>query len=183
MRKIGGSPVPIISAVGHETDVTLADFAADVRAATPSMAAELAVPVQSQLQQDLLLRQRTLLQRYETYLQYKRMQLEHMMQHRVMQKPEVLLQEQRQCLDDIAEGLQKGMQTILQQKQQQIAAAAQHLNALSPLQVLSRGYALCQNEQQQIIRSAEQVEIGQTVNIVLEQGQLSAIVSGKEETV
>mgnify|MGYP001165568846 CR=1 FL=1 len=183
VRKIGGSPVPIISAVGHETDVTLADFAADVRAATPSMAAELAVPVQSQLQQDLLLRQRTLLQRYETYLQYKRMQLEHMMQHRVMQKPEVLLQEQRQCLDDIAEGLQKGMQTILQQKQQQIAAAAQHLNALSPLQVLSRGYALCQNEQQQIIRSAEQVEIGQTVNIVLEQGQLSAIVSGKEETV
>lgn len=57
------------------------------------------------------------------------------------------------------------------------------MNALSPLQVLSRGYALCQNEQQQIIRSAEQVEIGQTVNIVLEQGQLSAIVSGKEETV
>ncbi|MBQ2120515.1 MAG: exodeoxyribonuclease VII large subunit, partial [Peptococcaceae bacterium] len=78
VRKIAESPVPIISAVGHETDVTLADFAADVRAATPSMAAELAVPVKMQLQQELELRRRTLLQRYESCLNQKKMRLEHL---------------------------------------------------------------------------------------------------------
>lgn len=181
VRKIAESPVPIISAVGHETDVTLADFAADVRAATPSMAAELAVPVQSQLQQELTLRQRTLVQRYESYLQQKQLHLLHLAQHRILQKPELLMQDRQQLLDDKTQQLQQRLQQILQQKQQQLAAGAERLNALSPLNVLSRGYALCQEENSKLIRSASQVEVGQPITIVLEQGRLAATVTGKED--
>ena len=181
VRKIAESPVPIISAVGHETDVTLADFAADVRAATPSMAAELAVPVQSQLQQELTLRQRTLVQRYESYLQQKQLHLQHLAQHRILQKPELLMQDRQQLLDDKTQQLQQRLQQILQQKQQQLAAGAERLNALSPLNVLSRGYALCQEENSKLIRSTSQVEVGQSITIVLEQGRLAATVTGKED--
>lgn len=181
VRKIAESPVPIISAVGHETDVTLADFAADVRAATPSMAAELAVPVLSQLQQDLTLRQRTLVQHYESYLRQKQLRLEHSMQHRIFQKPELLLQDRQQLLDDRTERLQQYMEQQLQQKRQQLAAGAEQLNALSPLNVLSRGYALCENDTGKLVRRASDVATGDTITVILEQGRLTASVTGREE--
>lgn len=181
VRKIAQSPVPIISAVGHETDVTLADFAADVRAATPSMAAELAVPVQRQLLQELGLRQRTLLQRYESYLGQKRLRLDHLFQHRMIQKPELLLQDRQQLLDDRTERLHNRLQLLLQQKRQQLAASAEQLSALSPLHVLSRGYALCQDEAGKLVRTVSNVELGDTITVVLEHGQLSGTVTGKGE--
>lgn len=181
VRKIAQSPVPIISAVGHETDVTLADFAADVRAATPSMAAELAVPVQGQLVQELTLRQHTLVQRYEGYLQQKRLRLDHLTQHRMLQKPELLLQDRQQLLDDKTERLQERLQMLLQQKRQQLAAGAEQLNALSPLHVLSRGYALCEDEAGKLIRQASQVQLGDSITVILEHGQVSGTVTGKEE--
>ena len=105
VRKIAASPVPIISAVGHETDVTLADFAADVRAATPSMAAEVAVPEKKQLEEVLSLRQRTLEQRFSSLLLHKKQYLEHLASHRLLQKPELLLQDRQQLLDETNEKL------------------------------------------------------------------------------
>ena len=181
VRKIAESPVPIISAVGHETDVTLADFAADVRAATPSMAAELAVPVQEQLQQQLHLRERALIQHYESYLQQKRLRLDHLAQHRMLQKPELLWQEQQQRLDDKVNQLEQLYGVYLQQHQQQIAKAAAQLNALSPLHVLSRGYALCRDDTGRTLRDTEQVAVGDTITVMLEHGQLKSTVVGKEE--
>ena len=181
VRKIAQSPVPIISAVGHETDFTLADFAADVRAATPSMAAELAVPVMEQLQQDLFLRQRTLQQRYNSYLQQKKLRLEHLAQHRLLQKPELLWQDRQQLLDERTERLQQILQRLLQQKRQQLSASAEQLHALSPLQVLSRGYALCEDDRGQVVRQASQLALGDKFTVVLEQGRLWGEVTGKEE--
>ena len=181
VRKISESPVPVISAVGHETDVTLADFAADVRAATPSMAAELVVPVQEQLKQDLILRERTLQQRFESYLRQKQLRLDHLAQHRILQKPELLLQERQQMLDDRTDRLQNAMEQMLTQKQQQLAAGAEQLNALSPLNVLSRGYALCENSSGKLLRSASDVNHGEIITVILEQGRLSASVTGREE--
>ena len=183
VRKIAASPVPIISAVGHETDVTLADFAADVRAATPSMAAELAVPVQAQLQEELMLRHRSLIQRYESCLRQKRLRLEHLAQHRILQKPELLLQDRQQLRDDRTERLQQAIEQILQKRQQQLAAGAEQLNALSPLNVLSRGYALCENNAGKLVRRADDVETGDTITVILEQGRLSASVTGREEDI
>ncbi len=181
VRKIVESPVPIISAVGHETDVTLADFAADVRAATPSMAAELVVPIKSQLQQDLTLRKHTLLQRYESYLRQKQLQLDHLAQHRLLQKPEWLLQDRQQLLDDRTERLQQKMEQLVRQKRQQMASAAEQLHALSPLNVLSRGYALCENDAGTLVRHADDVKLGDVITVLLEQGCLSASVTGREE--
>lgn len=181
VRKIAESPVPIISAVGHETDVTLADFAADVRAATPSMAAELAVPVQEQLLQVLTLRKRTLLQRYESYLNQKRLQLEHAIQHRVMQKPELLWQSRQQLLDDKSLQLQQSMEQVFQQKWRKLETCAEQLNALSPLNVLSRGFSLCETADHTLVRRAMQVKPGDSITIRLEQGKIEAVVTDREE--
>ena len=181
VRKIAESPVPIISAVGHETDVTLSDFAADVRAATPSMAAELAVPVREQLAQQLDLRAQALIQRYDAYLQQKRVRLEHLSQHRILQKPELLWQEQEQRLDDKTKELEQRFAAQLQLKQQQMAKGAAQLDALSPLHVLSRGYAWCVDQDNTVIRNTAQVTEGDTITVVLEQGQLKSTVIAKEE--
>lgn len=180
VRKIAASPVPIISAVGHETDVTLADFAADVRAATPSMAAELAVPVTMRLEQELALRERRLRERCEGYLRQKRMRLEHLMEHRVLTRPELLLQERRQYLDAQEKALAQAAARQLEQRRQQLAGGAARLQALSPLNVLSRGYALCENGQGKLLRRAEDAAVGETVTVVLEQGRLSAQVTERQ---
>lgn len=183
VRKIAESPVPIISAVGHETDVTLSDFAADLRAATPSMAAELAVPVQAQLKEQIDLQLQGLIQRYEVYLRQKRMRLEHLAQHRLLQKPELLWQEAQQRLDEQARQLEQYYEIYLQHKQQQIVKAAAQLDALSPLAVLSRGYALCRDEKDTVVRDASQIEIGDTITVMLEHGKLYSTVTGKEEQI
>lgn len=183
VRKIAASPVPIISAVGHETDVTLSDFAADLRAATPSMAAELAVPVQAQLKEQIDLQLQGLIQRYEAYLRQKRMRLEHLAQHRLLQKPELLWQEAQQRLDEQARQLEQYYEIYLQHKQQQIVKAAAQLDALSPLAVLSRGYALCRDEKDTVVRDASQIEIGDTITVMLEHGKLYSTVTGKEEQI
>lgn len=180
VRKIAASPVPIISAVGHETDVTLSDFAADVRAATPSMAAELVVPVKEQLLEQMRLRERTLVQRYEAYLQQKRLRLEYVANHRIMQKPELLWQEAQQRLDDITKQLEQLYVWQIQKKQQQIAQKAAELNALSPLHVLSRGYAVCQNHDGKVVHHADQVAVGDTITVILEQGKLHSTVTDRE---
>lgn len=183
VRKIAESPVPIISAVGHETDVTLSDFAADLRAATPSMAAELAVPVQAQLKEQIDLQLQGLIQRYEVYLRQKRMRLEHLAQHRLLQKPELLWQEAQQRLDEQARQLEQYYEIYLQHKQQQIVKAAAQLDALSPLAILSRGYALCRDEKDTVVRDASQIEIGDTITVMLEHGKLYSTVTGKEEQI
>ena len=181
VRKIAASPVPIISAVGHETDVTLADFAADVRAATPSMAAELAVPEKNQLEEVLSLRQRTLEQRFSSLLLHKKQYLAHLASHRLLQKPELLLQDRQQLLDETADKLEKAIQLNLAQKKQEFAVRVEKLNALSPLHVLGRGYALCQKENGQVVRSASDTAVGERVQIVLEKGCLTASVLDREE--
>lgn len=181
VRKIAASPVPIISAVGHETDITLSDFAADVRAATPSMAAELAVPVLQQLQEQLKQQERSLLQCYDVYIKQKRIRLEHLAQHRMMQKPELLWQEQQQRLDDKVKQLEQLYTIQIQQKQQQIAKTATALDALNPLHVLSRGYAVCQDAVGITMHGTETVSVGDSITVILENGELYGTVTGKGE--
>lgn len=77
--------------------------------------------------------------------------------------------------------LQQCMDQLLQQKRQQLASGAEQLQALSPLQVLARGYALCQDETGRLLRRADEVAVGETITVVLEQGRLSAAVTGREE--
>ena len=182
VRKIAASPVPIISAVGHETDFTLADFAADMRAATPSMAAELAAPSLEKLAEGLALKTRLLEQNYRRQLEKKRLQLERYAHHPLLRQPQRLLAQQQQILDNQATALTKAMDSILQNKQHKFILAAEKLDSLSPLKVLSRGYSVCQDLDGRVIHSPEELAVDQRFKVTLQQGELyGRVVSGEEE--
>ena len=181
VRKIAASPVPIISAVGHETDFTLADFAADVRAATPSMAAELAAPSLEKLLEGLALKTRLLEQNYRRQLEKKRLKLDRYAHHPLLCQPQRLLAEQHQLVDKQATALIKAMDNILNKKQHNFILAAEKLDSLSPLKVLSRGYSVCQDLDGKVIHSPEELTINQHFKVTLQQGELyGRVVTGEE---
>jgi len=128
-------------------------------------------------------REKTLIQRYEAYLREQRMRLEHLAGHRILQKPELLWQEAQQRLDEMAKQLEQQYAWQLQQKQQQVAKAAAQLDALSPLRVLSRGYAVCRDCTGAVVHSAEQVAVGDAITVILEQGTLHGTVTDREESI
>lgn len=180
VRKIAQSPVPIISAVGHETDFTLADFAADVRAATPSMAAELAVPVLAQLEELVDRQKQRLLREMERLIAVKRQQLMFLAKHSALGQIEQFLAGYRQYVDQLSQKLSYEMQMNVEQRQKQLAILAGKLDALSPLKVLKRGYAVCENNAGQILYDINKVNRGEYLKITLLNGALGCIVQDKE---
>ena len=155
-RAIYRSDIPVISAVGHEPDVTIADFVADLRAATPSNAAELAVPDQNDVyawlsQVDARLRQRT-----GRELSLARERLRRFEQSRGLSDPMNLVEDRRMLLDRQQERLAAALAGRLAGERERFAAAAAKLDALSPLKVLGRGYAIPQKGEQ-VITSAKEL--------------------------
>jgi exodeoxyribonuclease VII large subunit len=146
VRAVAASEIPVISAVGHETDVTLCDFAADKRAPTPSAAAELAVPEMLTLQAQLIgCRSRMQSAAEHTLAAYER-ELELLTNRPVLRSPEGLLNEAQQRADKLVTRLHNAGREIVAAHTQQLAQLAGKLHALSPLQVLSRGYAAVQKD-------------------------------------
>jgi exodeoxyribonuclease VII large subunit len=178
---IFASNIPVISAVGHEIDVTIADMVADRRAATPSEAAEIATPDRVELLQTLRSRRQRLhdllMGKYQTHKQ----RLQSLVDRRVFQFPLERLHEQEHRIDDWDARLRKSMQAHLQRARRQLDALTGHLESLSPLNVLARGYSLTRTiPEKKVIRSIEQATIGNTVEIVLTDGRLQAEVRAKE---
>ncbi len=147
-RAIFTSRLPVVSAVGHEIDFTISDFVADVRAATPSAAAELVSPDQQSLLHTLA--------RFAERLRHP------------LQK----LREQMQLLDDLEQRLIRAIKNILERVQQRLMHDARTLNTLSPLATLDRGYAILLNDQQHVIDQCQKVTIGETVTAKLKNGKL-----------
>ena len=175
VRKVAASPIPIISAVGHESDFTLCDFAADVRAATPSMAAELAVPMISELRQ-MVFRQSELLNvRYQNCVQYKAKMAEKWLSSPILRYPERLLDSYVQRVDRLSEKLTLSGENYVNKKSQLFSLKVAKLEALSPLKVLSRGYSVCQKNEQTITNIA-QVGKGDKVKVILPKGALGCVV-------
>ncbi len=173
VRAIFSSRIPVISAVGHETDYTLADFAADVRAATPSQAAELAVPDTVELQRyisGLRLRLDSVRSRLLTE---KRSRLAACLNSSFMKNPQALLASRRQRLDMASSKLQQLMQNALLKKKQQCQLQMERLELLNPLRVLRRGYGIVEGEQG-ILRSVKQVKAGERVIVTLTDGRFQA---------
>jgi exodeoxyribonuclease VII large subunit len=180
-RAIFASRIPIISAVGHETDYTIADFVADVRAPTPSAAAEIVVTSKDQLCQrtdelvgrmvsSLQLR----LQRYATALSHLRGRLQAL-------TPQGMLKLQGQKLLAVADRLERGSFAILQLKRESLQRAVGKLGALSPLAVLERGFALCMRlPSLKIVRDAEEVGIGDEVLVRLCRGKILCQIKERE---
>jgi exodeoxyribonuclease VII large subunit len=145
-RAIFDSEIPVISAVGHEPDVTISDFVADLRAATPSNAAELAVPDQNELYADLMGKKLRLEQSMVNRLKQQRRRLEQLAKRRPMTDPTYYFQAKRQLLDHQSDRLVHAMERSLSGKRQNTARLAAALDAMSPLKVLGRGYAIARKE-------------------------------------
>lgn len=175
------SEIPIISAVGHEPDVTISDYVADLRAATPSNAAELAVPDQDALRQSLDAMSDAMMTAISRQLKAAQQHLDVLSKSSALRSPTGYLEQKGNALELLKTRLVSAQNQQITQKRAQYIAAVSKLDAMSPLKVLSRGYSMAQTEQGSLLRSVRQVELGERIQISLSDGKLSATVMNKEE--
>ncbi|MBE6962975.1 MAG: exodeoxyribonuclease VII large subunit [Ruminococcaceae bacterium] len=175
-RAIYESELPVISAVGHEPDVTIADFVADARASTPSNAAEIAVPDKAELLRWLRDAGGRMEQAESARLESLRSKLDGMAQKRVMTDQLAYVQDKRMELLHVQQRLGDLSAVQVSRKRQRFSALTAALDAMSPLKVLGRGYAMAQNEQGQILKSSRDVAPGDRVSVTLGEGGFSAVV-------
>ena len=178
---IYGSEIPVISAVGHEPDVTISDFVADLRAATPSNAAELAVPDQDALRQTLDSMSSSMATALSRQLTAARRHYQLLSAHPALQSPVGYLEQRRKSLELLKNRLLSSQtQQINTAKARYIAMTAK-LDAMSPLKVLTRGYAMAQTQDGSVLRSVTQVNSGDLITISVSDGSLTAAVTEKKE--
>ncbi|MGN1002109.1 MAG: exodeoxyribonuclease VII large subunit [Oscillospiraceae bacterium] len=180
-RAIYASEIPVISAVGHEPDVTIADYVADLRAATPSNGAELAVPDQDELRESLQSASVRAAQAMRKRLELARRQLEDLKSRRVLESPTAYIDLKRMELDFIRRNMVSAQERRLAARRHDFIRFAASLDALSPLKVLSRGYAIAENMEGQALRSVAQVSVGEAVSVRLSDGELACTVEEKTE--
>lgn len=180
-RAIAGSPVPVISAVGHETDFTIADFVADLRAPTPSAAAELATADGTQYCRALDSLSNRMAAALKRSLALRRQQIERLMATPAFSRIDRRLALRRQEADLLFDRLQRAMCTTVTHRRHQLAGLMGRLDALSPLATLSRGYSVCLAEDGRVIRKASQAGQGDRVSVVLSSGRLECRVEGSVE--
>lgn len=177
-RAICVSKIPIISAVGHETDFTIADFVADLRAPTPSAAAELVVPLKDELRRRCLELESTLKHRLYAQIESYRNILSDMAKRLI--HPRKNIQNLRVKLDDTAERLILQINKVLQQQRERLLWKTDRLKTLSIFNVLSRGYAIVRTfPGAAIVKDSDAVEMGDEIEILLERGALRCKVEGK----
>lgn len=180
-QAIYASDIPVISAVGHEPDVTISDFVADLRAATPSNAAELAVPDQDVLRQNLDAMSNAMAVALNRQLKAARQHLNVLAQSPVLRNPTGYIQQQGKGLELLKNRLISAQNLAITQKNQRYIAAVSKLDAMSPLKVLTRGYSMAQTGTGEVLRSVHQVELGERIGIRLTDGTLFATVMDKKE--
>ncbi len=180
-RAIYNSKIPIISAVGHEPDVTISDFVADLRAATPSNGAELAVPDQDALRQTLDAMQSSMVTAMSRQLKAARQHLLVLAGSPALQSPEGYLKQRAKTLELLKNRLTAAQNQQLSQKQRRYIEMTAKLDAMSPLKVLTRGYAMTQKEDGSLLRSVKDVKLQDSVTISLADGVLSAQVTDIKE--
>ena len=181
VRAVAAAVTPIVSAVGHQTDFTLSDFAADLRAATPSQAAELVVPDRLELLRRLSSTKRRLNQALRHRLIERRLRLERCLQSSLFRRPQELLRDRSQLLDQLSERLSHALKTALDERQQRLRIANEKLNLLNPWGVLQRGYSVVRRRPDgAVISSAEAVETGESLDIWLHRGKLAVTVTSAE---
>lgn len=180
VRAVAASKIPIISAVGHETDFTLCDFAADKRAATPSQAAEIAVADTSEYNRRI----ENLCERCCTAMQklisYQGLELEKLNNSWALKDPERLFADKSLQTDAALKNLLSSMEKRLQNSKHQFEVQAARLDSLSPLAVLKRGYTVTQDSDYKIVTSAAQVRWGDELVTTVADGKIVSIVQSAE---
>ena len=177
------STIPVISAVGHEPDVTISDYVSDLRAATPSNAAELAVPDQDGLRQTLDAMTAAMATCMNRQLKGARIRLNALSASPGLQSPMAYLQQRRKSLEILRDRLTAAETHQISLKKQRYIGCTAKLDALSPLKVLTRGYALTQHENGEVIRSVKQVNVEESICVTLGDGSITAKVIDVKENV
>ncbi len=174
-RAIFDCRIPVISAVGHEIDVSISDLVADRRALTPSEAAELVVPHRDEVRAELDGLRGRLTQALQGKASRARWQLESLANRRAFTHPRERLQDQTRRLDDLAERAVRAWRQRVVSARQQVQALAGHIDALSPLQILERGFTLTFREGQRTpLKQAAELQVGDRVDTFLQQGRITS---------
>ncbi len=176
-RAIYASRIPVISAVGHEPDVTISDFVADLRAATPSNAAELAVPDQDALRQNLDSMNEALAVAMNRRLTAARERLGNLSNRPVLRSPLASYENKKKALALLETRLLSAQQRNTARQRQRFVAQVAKLDAMSPLKVLTRGYAVVSDDRGHIIRSAGEVKPGAPITVRVSDGTIHANVT------
>lgn len=179
-RAIFASEIPIVSAVGHEIDFTISDFVSDRRAATPSAAAELVVPSQSELIEVISSYKRSLQMRMEEKTNAARRHLEYLLSRPVFAKKDNFYKVKMQEVDELCQKLSYAYKGQLVRNERRYEVALNKLEKLSPLSTLKRGYSLVMDSEGHLVKSIQEVQVGGEVVITLSDGSLKAKVSEKE---
>jgi len=178
-REIYSSKVPVISAVGHETDFTICDFVADRRAPTPSAAAEIAVPETVELKQKIL----NIIGKMDMLILHNiknnRQKLSDISSKRVLNTPDFIVDDRRINLMGLDTRLENGIKYSLSLKREVFVRSTSKLEALNPLAVIARGYSAVFSDDGRLIKSVDQVEIGESINFKTVDGSVNAVVKGK----
>lgn len=177
-RTVFESRIPVISAVGHETDFTICDFTADLRASTPSAAAELAIPMKSDLLSSVDVMRKKLDTKLKNKYEYEKMRLKNITGKRVFQKPEGLYEKKKQDLIYAEESLKKCINDILKTRRENFNRIITRIDSLSPMKVLLRGYAIVNPEgSHKPLKSVEAVKVDDKLGITLTDGELKCKVT------
>ena len=175
------SEIPVISAVGHEPDVTISDFVADLRAATPSNAAELAVPDRDALSQTLDSISNAMANALSRQIRGYRQHLDVLSQSPALKSPTGYLEQKQRQLELMKNRLIAAENQNIARNTQRYIALTAKLDAMSPLKVLTRGYSMAQNDRGEVVRSVSQMELGERIGISFSDGKVYATVMEKKE--
>ena len=178
-RAIYDANIPVISAVGHEPDVTIADFVADLRAATPSNAAELAVPDWNEVSASLGRGGERLASAMRNRLVRERQILKRLAGSQAMTRPAAYFQNKRLLLDYQSQRLSHALERVFSEYRERLGRFAAGLDAMSPLKVLGRGYAIARREDGQLMDSVQEVDVGDRFELRLSDGFLDCLVEKK----
>lgn len=183
VRMVASSRIPVISAVGHETDYTLCDFAADCRAPTPSAAAELAVPNCGELLERLRQRQSYLNKQIVQQMAERQHHVENCRRQLEARSPKTKLDQYRQQVSHSTQMLSERADRILERKKSDLRNASERLEALNPLAILQRGYSAVQNEEGKLVKSVSGLHTGQSVTLVFSDGFAQAQITSCRQTI
>lgn len=175
-RAIYDCEIPVISAVGHEPDVTIADYVSDLRAATPSNAAELAAPDSAELRETIASAGARLYQAATKQIKSRRTALDDLASRRVMQSPTGFIDQRRLELDSVRLRLDTAAERRIAASRAQYAALAAKLDAMSPLKVLARGYSIALNGEGRALRGASELAAGDKIRLLLARGEAECTV-------
>ena len=173
-RAIYNSKIPVISCVGHEVDFTIADFVADLRAPTPSAAAELVVQNAEGVSAHIVQLQKRLFQAVSLFYERAKARVELAVNSRIFKYPELLTQEKEQRVDELTLKLEDALEKQLSAAEGRLELLSQKLAALSPFAVLGRGYSITRNAQGQIISRVGQTKEKEMIYVQVKDGMIHA---------